>query len=186
MSSSDARQLGEEFSVEHRKAVIHGAIQAGEHGVGIGPVLAAVIDLEFGVRGEVGESGVDGVGHQHQVDDVIRIGQFHAAGHGINGHGKFFVAHPSGDFDDFVEVREDVAGIFDRGANAFEDRASDRLGPAKFVGASAQVRLRTIAGIAWVEAARLNVEMDFRKSRRRVMDSSGGNAPGDDSTAQTG
>ena len=47
---------GHPFSVEDRDVVVHRALQAGELGVGIRPVLPGIIRLKFYVCREIGES----------------------------------------------------------------------------------------------------------------------------------
>ena len=126
-----ARDLGQEISVEDRNAFIHGALDAGEFRFGIRPVLAGIFGGEFYVRGEIGEGRIDHVGDHDEIDGFVRIVYADACRQMIFRHGKFLVGHPAGDFHDLVNVRVDVAGIFDYRAEAIENGTADWFGPAQ-------------------------------------------------------
>jgi hypothetical protein len=83
--------------------------------------------------GEVGEGGVHDVGDHDEINDFVGVVLADAERQVVFGHGEFFVGHPAGDFDEFVEVGVDVARIFDDGRKAIEDGTADGLGPADLV-----------------------------------------------------
>ena len=122
--------MGEVLAIEDGGALVHCALDAGELGFRIGPVLAGVIHLKFYVGGEIGEGGVYDVGDHDEVDGFVGVVLADAEGQVVLGHGKFFVGHPAGDFDDFFDVGVHVTGIFDDGRKAIEDRTTDGFGPA--------------------------------------------------------
>ena len=128
-----AGELREVMAVEDGDALVHGALEAGDLGVGIGPVLAGVVHLKFYVGGEVSEGCVYDVCDHDEINGFVGIVRADAEWQKIIGHGKFFVGHPAGDFDEFVEIGVDVARIFDDGRKAIEDGAADGFGPTDFV-----------------------------------------------------
>jgi hypothetical protein len=83
------------------------------------------------VRFEIRERRVDHIRDHDEIDRLIRIVHAHASRHVIFRHGQLFVRHPSGYFDDFIDVRVHVARVFNDGAKAIENGATNRLGPAQ-------------------------------------------------------
>src|SRR5271156_6260502 len=127
-----AGELREVVAIEDGDALVHGALEAGEFGGGIGPVLAGGIHPKIYLSGEVGEGSVYHVCDHDEVNRFIGIVRADAEGQGIVGHGEFFVGHPAGDFDELAQVRVDVARIFNNGRKAIEDGTADRFGPTHF------------------------------------------------------
>src|SRR5580704_17644994 len=126
-----ASKLSEVVAVEDGDALVHGALEAGEYGFGVRPALAGVIHLEFYVSGEIGEGGVYDVRDHDEINGFVGVVLADAERQVIFGHGKLFVGHPAGDFDELVHVGVDVARVFDNGRQAIEDGTADGFGPTQ-------------------------------------------------------
>ena len=69
---------------------------------------------------EIGEGGIDHVGHKDEVDGLVRIALADAVRQDKFRHRQVFVCHPGGDFHDFVVIRPHVVRGFDSIAQTVE------------------------------------------------------------------
>lgn len=125
-----ARDFCKEISVKDRNAVVERALETGKFGVGVRPVLAGVFHLKFGVRGEIGESRVDGIGDECEVNGLVNVIGADAERQSEFRERKIFIGHPASNFDDFVNVRANFARMLNNRMEAIEYRTALEFWPA--------------------------------------------------------